>query len=227
MGLLLFAAIALVCSFGPAVLVDGTPHLWLPWRLTEHVPGLDHALPARFSTFVWLALCLLVAAVWPTVRAARVVATAALAATVVMLLPDFGAALIPDRTSGREFVLSGDHKKVLKRDQIVLVLPGGQYGPGLQWVTDSDFFFRLPTGNGGGASAPPDLQDPLSLAIYGRDRTFDYSALPEWASARDVSVVLVPRNSEFYSGVAREAFGPPDRTLDGVQVWHLDAGDSS
>lgn len=220
-GLAVFAVIALVFSFGPSLVVDGTPVAWMPWRLTGSVPGLDHALPARFSTFAFLALVVLIAAGWPRGARAAGIAVGAVAVSAVLLIPDFQVASIPVPGADQTFIESGAYREVVGRDEVALVMPGGQAGPGLSWMVESDFYFRVPTGNGGGATAPADLSTPIGLALYQQDTTSDYDGLRSWARERDVSVVLVPEQNRFYTGVATRSFGPSDRTVAGVQVWAL------
>lgn len=222
LGLALFAMLSLLCSLGPALVVDGTPHGELPWAITAKFPGLDHALPGRFSTYAFLALCLVTAAAWPKIRARAVALTVALGLSFSLLLPDFGFANMPVHTVDRTFITSGDYRQVIRPDQVVLVLPGGQGGPGLQWVTDSDFYFRVPTGNGGGATAPPDLGTPVGRALFAQDTSFDYGhRLTRWAQSHGVRVVLVETTETYWTSVAETAFGPADTVVDNVQVWQL------
>lgn len=217
------ALLALIMSFGPALVVDGTPHGWMPWALTGHVPGLDHALPSRFSTFAFLAIVLIVAVAWPRSFRGQGIVGVVVLATMALLLPNFSALTIPTAIVDRDFVRSGALREVVRPNEIALVLPGGQEGSGLSWVTESDFYFRVPTGNGGGASVPPSLKTPVGLALFQQDEAFPYDGrLAPWAKKRQVSVVLVPETEEFYSEVATREFGEPDRTLDGVHVWRLD-----
>lgn len=219
--LALLAVTALVFSFGPSLVVDGTPVAWMPWRLTGGIPGLDHALPGRFSTYTFLALLLLIAAGWPRNSRAAGMTVGAVAVSVLLLIPDFRVASIPVPVADQTFVDSGAYRDVMDRDEVVLVMPGGQAGPGLSWMVESNFYFRVPTGNGGGATAPADLSTPIGLALYQQDTTFDYDRLKRWARERDVSVVLVPEQERFYTQIATRSFGPSDRTIAGVRVWAL------
>jgi hypothetical protein len=102
-----FALVALICSFGPLLNIAGVHTVTMPWVIAQRVPGLDHALPDRFSAFVFMALALLVADVWATRALPRWFVGAMAAATCVLLLPNLNQMLFPVDASIPEFVSDG------------------------------------------------------------------------------------------------------------------------
>jgi hypothetical protein len=215
-----YGLIALVLSFGPYLIINGTFTIPMPWWVLEQLPAIDHALPGRFSAFVFMAVCLLVAQAWTTRAIPRPLIGATVAASMFLLVPNFTAMAFPTREMNRSFVASGAYESVIAPDENVLVLPVGQWGPGMAWVVDSDFAFRMPTGNGGGAAPPPQLTDPVGAALFYQDLTFDFtSTLPGFVDRYGVDTVLVPETATDYVAIATAAFGPPDQTVEHVLVW--------
>ncbi|MCW2529515.1 MAG: hypothetical protein JWM76_4375 [Pseudonocardiales bacterium] len=219
-GTFTFAGLALVASFGPFLVIDGNLTIPMPWHVFEQLPGLEHALPGRFSAFVFMAICVLVAQAWSTKALPRVVTAVAVVAAMVLLVPNFAAMSFPSKDVNRSFIASGAYKQVIHKGDNVLVLPAGEWGPGLEWIVESDFAFSMPTGNGGGATRPAQLSDPVGNALFAQDLNFDYkSTLPGFVKRNGVHLVLVPESAVAYVKIASSAFGQPDRTIDGVLVW--------
>ena len=221
-GLAVFASIAFLLSLGPLLTIAGVRTVPLPWKLATWIPGLDHALPGRFSAFVFMALALLVAQAW-TVRALPrpVVAGAALLAC-VLLLPNLPKMTFPVDASIPDFVTSGGLAEELDAGENVLVLPAGQWGPGMRWMDELDFSFEMPAGNGGGALPPPALQEPLGAALFSRDLDYDYEdeLLPYLEEAQVDTVIVDSREPEWKAVMDRVLPGAAEAE-DGAWVYHL------
>ncbi|MBO3083837.1 glycosyltransferase family 39 protein [Cellulomonas fengjieae] len=217
-----FAAVALLFSFGPVLNIAGSPTVPLPWRLAELVPGLDHALPARFSAFVFMALAVLVAEAWARRALPRWFVGGCVAISAVLLLPNLAQLGFPTDAHEPPFVTDGAIKEVVEPGDNVLVLPAGQWGPGMRWQDTLDFSFDMPTGNGGGAQAPEALSDPVGWALYNRDLEFDYAGtLPEYLQEYDVDTVIVDGTHPAWDAVVSEALGTSGRQVGGVHVYDV------
>lgn len=217
-----FGGLALVASFGPHLLVAGHATVPMPWAVLEKVPGLDHALPGRFSQFLFMALCVLVAVAWAHRGRWGWLVGAAVAATVVLLLPNFTTMLIPAGASDPEPETIDVVREVVEPGENVLVMPVGQWGPGMRWMDDLDFTFDMPSGNGGGAAPPEGLKDPVAAALFATDLDYDYaSTLPDYLDRVGVDLVLVDARYPDWLAVAQESLPVPGVERDGVWVFDL------
>ena len=191
--LLVYAALAILASLGPILTVAGQRTINLPWKVTEHVPGLDHALPGRFSAFAFFALALVVASLWASRGIPRWLTATLVAASLALLVPSTARMNYPFNTEPPPYIADGTWKHDIDRGDVVLTLPSGQNGNGMLWQTRTDFAFKTPTGNGGGAIAPPDLLRPVGRALYlNGTADIDWRAeLPTYLSERGVRTILI------------------------------------
>ena len=176
----------------------------MPWALFMKIPGLNGALPNRFTAFMFVALLIVVADALTQARTIRWVGFGVVATSFVLLLPNLWAIhaaptavykLAADASVAR-FVSSGDLKKEIAANENVLIVPAGQNGPGMLWLAETDFYFRTATGNGGGGAVPIGLQDPVARALFGRVKTFDFkTTLRPYLQRIGVHTVIVPRDS--------------------------------
>ncbi len=217
-----FAGLALLASFGPRLLVAGHATVPLPWAVLERIPGLDHALPGRFSQFVFMALCVLVAVAWAHRGRWGWLVGGAVAATAVLLLPNFSTMLFPANAADPEPDTIEVVRDVVEPGANVLVMPVGQWGPGMRWMDDLDFSFEMPSGNGGGAATPEGLKDPVAAALFATDLDYDYAAeLPAYLDRVGVDLVLVDARYPDWLAVAEESLPVPGVERDGVWVFDL------
>ena len=218
-----FAGIALIASFGPVLRVAGFATVPLPWSVLERVPGLDHALPGRFSAFVFMAVSVLVASVWAHRGRWGWMVVTAVAASLVLLLPNFTTMAFPAGASDPEPGSIDVVREHVEPGENVLVLPVGQWGPGMRWMDDLDFEFDMPSGNGGGAAPPEGLRDPVAAALWATDLDYDYAAtLPDYLQRVDADLVLVDSRYPEWVDVARHALPVTGVEQAGVWVFDLD-----
>lgn len=217
-----FALVVLICSFGPLLNIAGVHTVTMPWAITRHIPGLAHALPDRFSAFVFMALALLVADVWATRALPRWFVGAMAAATCVLLLPNLNQMLFPVDASIPEFVSDGGLAREITPGENVLVLPAGQWGPGMRWMDELDFSFEMPIGNGGGAAPPAALKEPIARALFDRDLTFDYdSTLLSYLENRHVGLVVVDAGSPQWKTVMDRVLPTAAQGEDGLWLYDV------
>ena len=220
-----FALVALIFSFGPSLAIAGRHTIPLPWRLALDVPGLDHALPGRFSAFVFMAVLLMVAHAWSIARSklARISIGIVVLVSFVLLIPNLKVMQFPVDARDPSFVTSGQLARTIKPGENVLVLPAGQWGPGMRWEDDLDFSFSMPTGNGGGATPPPELKSPIGWALFSRTLDFPYAKqLPNYLKKYDVSTIIVDGRYPEWNSVVESALGRSAKKVGGVWVYHLD-----
>lgn len=219
-----FGALALLASFGPFLMVAGKWTVPLPWAVLIEVPGIDHALPVRFTAFSFISVALLVAYLWRAARPRRWVTLVLTLVTVILLLPNLNADHFPTDVSDPEFVTSGEIRDFVHDGDNVLIMPAGQWGPGMRWISELDFSFVSPTGNGGGAALPPALQEPVGVALYVSDFDFDFdSTLADYLENLDVDVVLVPEEEHRWKAVMDSALPVEGMLHGGVWVYELNS----
>jgi hypothetical protein len=221
-GLTAFAGIALLFSFGPVLTIAGWQTVPLPWTWAASLPGLNHALPSRFSAFVFMAVALLVAHAWAVRALPRWLVGAAATASCVLLLPHMSGWGMPVDASDPPFVSSGALAEQVREGENVLVLPVGQWGPGMRWVAELGFSFDMPTGNGGGAALPPALREPLGVALYVQDMGYDYrNQLLPYLHQVGVDLVIVDGDHPEWKTVMDEILPGAAEAEGGVWVYRV------
>lgn len=218
-----FGLVALILSFGPLLTISGVNTAWMPWSLATQVPGLDHALPGRFSLFVFIAACVLVADAIARKVVRGWITGVLVAASFVLMVPSLSTLAFPTPAPVSEFA-EEDLDDVVTEGESVLVLPPGQYGPGMRWMDELDFSFVMPTGNGGGANRPDALDDPVASALWERDLEFDWeNTLLPYLQRTGVDLVIVDAGEEAWMEIAEASLGSASEVVDGVHVWEIPA----
>jgi hypothetical protein len=104
----------------------------------------------------------------------------------------------------------------------VLVVPAGEWGPGLRWMEKLNFSFRTPTGTGGGASQAAQLSNPVAKALFLRNMHFDYrKRLEPYLRSLGVHTVLVEVSSPAWKQILDNALRVPARNEGGVWVYRI------
>jgi len=86
-----FTVIAMLASLGPRLHFAGIELFGLPWKLFQHLPLINNALPGRFPMYAFLPLAI-VAALWLASEAVtRGVKLAGVAALAIFLVPNLSA----------------------------------------------------------------------------------------------------------------------------------------
>jgi hypothetical protein len=139
----------LIASLGPGLRVGGVERFSLPWAVTERLPLVRMALPARFMVHAWLVLGL-VAAVWLATSSPRpwarwgkwAVAGLCLAA----LLPNLALPLWNARADTPAFFATDLHRRYLEPGRNTLVIPFASNGFSMLWQAETDMAFPLAGG---------------------------------------------------------------------------------
>lgn len=221
-GITAFAVVTFVFSLGPYLTIAGAQTVPMPWTFAGHVPGLDHALTSRFSVFVFMALALLVARGWASGALPRWFVGAAVALTCVLLLPNLRVMPFPVDASVPEYVSSGALSEEVAEGENVLVLPAGQWGPGMRWMDELDFEFEMPTGNGGGAEPPDALLTPVGQALFYQRMDFDFEdELLPYLQETDVELVVVDGGHPQWKAIMDEVLPGAAEAEGGVWVYDV------
>lgn len=141
-----FVLIVMIASLGPRLHVAGVELFGLPWKLFQHLPLINNALPGRFPPYAFLALAI-VTALWlasdAVSRAAKITGVAALA---IFLAPNPAARYWIAPVDLPAFFSNGNYRQYLAPGETVVVLPYGAGGPCMLWQAVSAMYFRMAGG---------------------------------------------------------------------------------
>lgn len=141
-----FTAIVMLASLGPRLHVAGIELVGLPWKLIQHLPLINNALPGRFPMYAFLALAI-VAALWlasdALTRGAKLAGIAALA---IFLVPNLSASFWVAPVDLPAFFTDGYFRRYLTPGETVMILPYGAGGPSMLWQAQSAMYFRMAGG---------------------------------------------------------------------------------
>ncbi len=141
-----FVLIVMIASLGPRLHVAGVELFGLPWKLFQHLPLINNALPGRFPPYAFLALAI-VTALWlasdAVSRAAKITGVAALA---IFLAPNPAARYWIAPVDLPAFFSNGNYRQYLAPGETVVILPYGAGGPCMLWQAVSAMYFRMAGG---------------------------------------------------------------------------------
>lgn len=148
---LLVASLAATATvaLGTTLEVDGHELLPLPWwHAAAHLPGLNNALPFRFTTYASLAAAIVVAS-WTATTKGRIYSRPYLlpALAVAALVPAVWQTSYPSfRPAHPErlpFFSDGLYEHCILRGETVAIFPFGAGGDSMIWQAEAGFRFRL------------------------------------------------------------------------------------
>ena len=141
-----FTAIVILASLGPRLHFAGTELFGLPWKLFQHLPLINNALPGRFPMYAFLALAI-VAALWLASDAmTRGTKLAGVAALAIFLAPNPSARFWIAPVDLPAFFTDGNFRHYLAPGETVVILPYGAGGPSMLWQAESAMYFRMAGG---------------------------------------------------------------------------------
>lgn len=215
---LLALAATAVASLGRDLVVAGTETaIPLPWALLAWLPGLEYAIPVRFTGFTFLAAAVALA-LWLAWRGGRWRWALALVA-VAFLLPDVGNTIWRTPLADPPLFARGDHRAVIGERDRVLTVPA--WGANMRWHAEADFGFRLAGGYVGAFPRSYQRYPAWRMILTGRLGP-DYAAeLRRFVRDKGVTVVLQDRR---YRDEWRELFGTlgvRPRLAGGMLVYRL------
>jgi hypothetical protein len=141
-----FVVIVMIASLGPRLHIAGVTLFGLPWKLFQHLPLINNALPGRFPMYGFLALAI-VGALWLASDAVSYRAKfIGLAALTIFLFPNPSARFWISPIDLPPFFANGSYRQYLKPDETVVILPYGAGGPCMLWQAESGMYFRMAGG---------------------------------------------------------------------------------
>jgi hypothetical protein len=219
--ILLFA----VCSLGPSLWINGVQTgVWLPWRIALNVPIIRHALPGRFTMFVFLATAVAIAA-WLAGRGsvpAKLSRYALAGIGCLFLLPN----RIPwTPLPSVPFFTPQQIARAFPAGENVIVLPFGETGPGMLWQLESGMYF---TQTGGYFGTPPTTFAPdtetMQALLSGNPLGNFANNISAFAAVHQVSEVLAGPGTPTALLAGLNALHWQARDMGDVRIFHVPEG---
>lgn len=204
-----------------------SPSIPLPWIVADHLPVLDHVLPARLSLFAFLIVAIIVAA-WLSEPTRRSWARWLLAgAGILLLLPNQALPYWKGQPETPPFFTDGLYRKHLEPDETVLVFPYAFRGNSMLWQAETGMYFRM-----AGGYISPDVpsgywSDPVArILLYPSEMgpvTPERLGLPlrDFIVRRGVGAVIIgPGSPDVWSPVL-ESQGLRPTSVGGVDFYDV------
>jgi hypothetical protein len=217
----LLLGILAIAELGPRLHVAGFVTFGMPWKITTHVPLLQNALPARLSMYASMVVAIIVAS-WLTFDASPAwLQWLLIALTLVLSLPNLatGAFTAPDDTPS--FFASTIYQNYVAPGETVLILPFGVTGNSMQWLAQTDMYFRLAGGNS--AIMPRDYEAwPIVDAFLAKTLIPDPAdQLKAFCAVHGVTAIAAEAaRSDLWTPVLA-SLDPAPRTAAGIIVYRV------
>ena len=141
-----FLLIVSAASLGPRLHVGGATLFGLPWKMIQHLPLINNALPGRFPMYAFLALAI-IAALWlASDSVSRVAKFSGIAALALFLAPNPSVRFWIAPADLPAFFANGLFRQYLAPGETVVILPYGAGGPSMLWQAESAMYFRMAGG---------------------------------------------------------------------------------
>jgi hypothetical protein len=216
-GLVALAAAA-VASLGGELVVAGThTGVPLPWSLLEWVPGLEYAIPVRFTGFTFLAAGVAVALwlSWREVRGRWALAIAAVA----FLLPNVGNTIWSTPIEDPPLIANGNERSIVGEGDRVLTVPA--WGANMRWQAEADFDFNLAAGYVGAFPESYQRYPGWQMVLSGRLQPGYAAKLRRFVRDKGVTVVLQDSRYDEPWTKLFGTLGVPPREVGGMLVYRL------
>jgi hypothetical protein len=138
--------LAVLCSFGSQLHVNGDAVLTLPWSHLALRPLFRNVMPVRLIVFASLAAAVMTALWAASSRSPRLLRVLLPALAALALVPNLSWAAWSRTPQVPELFTTGLYKSCLGRNENVLLLPFGTRGDTMLWQVRSGFWFRLAGG---------------------------------------------------------------------------------
>jgi hypothetical protein len=141
-----FILIAIIASLGPRLHIAGVMLFGLPWKLFQHLPLIDNALPGRFPMFAFLALAIIAALWFASDTVSRNAKIAGVAGLAIFMAPNPAARFWISPIDLPPFFADGNYRQYVAPAETVMILPYGASGPCMLWQAVSAMYFRMAGG---------------------------------------------------------------------------------
>ncbi len=219
--LLVTLVVAVVCSLGARLTVDGRQIISLPWAIVGKWPLFDNVLPERLALYVSLVTAVMVA-LWTAARPPGLLRWGLPALAVLAILPNPDAGAWRTQYTVPRFFTDSAYRACLEPDENILPLPVSSRSESMLWQAVSGYRFRM----AGGYIAP--LPPASFLRPAAVARVIDGYGLPPrkaavlaaFIRAKNVtSVVVDAREAPLWEG-ALDRIAAPQR-VGGVILYRI------
>ena len=136
-------AVTAVASLGTRLQVGGEDTgIPMPWAILSGLPGLEYAIPVRFTSFTFLAAAVAMA-MWLSWGGGLRRWGLALVA-IAFVLPNVGNAIWRTPSADPALIADGGYRALLDANDRVLTVPA--WGPNMRWQANAEFDFKLAAG---------------------------------------------------------------------------------
>jgi hypothetical protein len=208
---------AAVASLGRRLIFAGEDTgIPMPWAIFSGLPGLEYALPVRFTAFTFLAAGV-AAALWLS-WGGRLRWALALAA-IVFVLPNAGNELWRSPAQDPPLIADDGYRSLLAEDDRVLTVPA--WGPNMRWQAKTDFDFELAAGYLG-AFPESYRRYPIWHTLLSGELIPDYETeLRRFVRDKGVTAVLVDAGVRWPWRELFGTLGVRPRAAGGMLVYRL------
>jgi hypothetical protein len=214
-----FAILVLLASLGGQLHYQGQERGGLPLAWLVDLPLVRHALPARFTVYLWLALAVLVALL--VARIPRLAGYALVAGLALSLAPTLEYNRWVTHLVVPPFFEHGQWRAAIRPGDNVLVVPIGFLDNSMLWQQRAGYGFRM-AGGYVSATVPYNMwRFPMAKALYGLPLPPDPAGeLRRFLNARSVDVIVLRADTPGPWFSLFSTLGAP-RTIGGVEVWRI------
>ena len=215
--------VAVVCSLGAELTIDGRRIISLPWALVGTWPLFDNVLPERLALYVSLVTAVMVA-LWTAARPPGPLRWLLPGLAILAILPNPAAGAWKTRYTVPPFFTERVYRSCLAPGEIILPLPVSAGSESMLWQAVSGYRFRM----AGGYIAPlPPASFVTSRAVRrlteGSSVTpADAGELAAYIRAKDVEAVVLDPHAAPLWKAALDRISIP-HPLGGIVLYTLTA----
>ena len=212
------AAVSLISALGPHLHIAGYQTITLPFSWFQHLPLVNNIAPGRTVLFTSLALSVGVAAYLAGREKRVVVGWLAILLGIAMVLPDINKTFYGTPVNDPPLFSTALHKRYLRHDETVLVLPFALNDVSMLWQAEDGFSFFLPEGYVSG-TIPAPFNSQLTTAQLFTNVVPPAAALGSFIREHLVSHVIVdPKLAGGWPRVLAQ-LGLTHRLVGGVMLY--------
>jgi hypothetical protein len=216
---LVLLAATFVASLGENLVVAGhKTGIPLPWAAVDWLPGLQYAIPVRFTGFTALAAGV-AACLWLSWHGGRP-RWALAAVAVAFIVPNAGNTIWQTPLADPPLFAGDDaHHLVIRPDDRVLVVPA--WGPNMRWQAKADYDFRMVGGYVGAFPESYQRYPAWHMLLSGRLEPGYARELRRFVRDKGVTVVLQDTHWGGNWNRLLATLGVPPREVGGMRVYRL------
>jgi hypothetical protein len=214
--------LAVLCSFGSQLKVNGHVVVELPWSHLAVRPLFRNLMPVRLIVFASLAAAVMTALFAASPRPARLLRVTLPALAVLALVPNLSWGAWSRTPEVPALFMTSLYKSCLGRNENVLLLPFGTRGDTMLWQVRSGFCFRIA---GGYISPYPPRGYTLTEGIF-RVATEEIppdvttGAVLQLVRLKHVTTIVLDATQESLWGPVLRPFAKPQR-VGGTLIYRL------